>query len=372
VLYAELATDARFMNETRVDGPHEQAPTAGRFGARAVAFDGRHPRVTRYNAGVDPLLEAILADPDDDEVRRVYADRLCELGDPRGEMIHLQLAGFSEDARERARELVARHATEWLGPLVPVVSDYEFARGFLAAATVPRHRRPYNVERVVGHPIWTTVERFDGPSEIYLHPVMRSLRDVTADGGPGLRELCCGEVRRPIRRLRCRLVRLDELDAIGRSEALPELADLEVPLEDVRGYAYSEGITILDTIARVLAAPVMTRLRRLALEPGWRPPRVAEMIAELERRPTAPVVTTRDPWGFRWTLARDAGESRYRRIGVAVALLDPLYCSRLVEQLGTLATECRVEVAFGTVDPTLLPHVVAAGQRLAELRVGRR
>ena len=38
------------------------------------------------------LLERIYARPDDDEPRRAYAARLVERGDPRGELIQLQLA----------------------------------------------------------------------------------------------------------------------------------------------------------------------------------------------------------------------------------------------------------------------------------------
>jgi uncharacterized protein (TIGR02996 family) len=46
----------------------------------------------------DALLAAILADPDDDEARRVYADALIAEGDPRGDFIAMQLAGREADA----------------------------------------------------------------------------------------------------------------------------------------------------------------------------------------------------------------------------------------------------------------------------------
>ena len=40
---------------------------------------------------MDDLLSAILADPDADEPRAVYADQLLDAGDRRGELIQLQL-----------------------------------------------------------------------------------------------------------------------------------------------------------------------------------------------------------------------------------------------------------------------------------------
>jgi uncharacterized protein (TIGR02996 family) len=65
----------------------------------------------------DELLRQILANPDDLAIRGVYADELQAAGDPRGELIALELAPASERAspahRARHAVLVARHAATW-------------------------------------------------------------------------------------------------------------------------------------------------------------------------------------------------------------------------------------------------------------------
>jgi uncharacterized protein (TIGR02996 family) len=67
-------------------------------------------------ARLNPLLAAIIADPDDDRPRLVYADWLLDRGDVRGELIQLQVRGV-DDARQR--ELVAAHGAEWTLPFEP-------------------------------------------------------------------------------------------------------------------------------------------------------------------------------------------------------------------------------------------------------------
>lgn len=64
------------------------------------------------------LLAEILARPDDDEPRLVYADWLTQQGDPRGEFITVQCAlatgtGDYSALAARERELLAAHAKEW-------------------------------------------------------------------------------------------------------------------------------------------------------------------------------------------------------------------------------------------------------------------
>lgn len=68
----------------------------------------------------DGLLEAILADPDSDEPRRIYADLLAQRGDPRGELIGVELAlagplSIRKRAHlaERRRELHEAHRKQW-------------------------------------------------------------------------------------------------------------------------------------------------------------------------------------------------------------------------------------------------------------------
>jgi uncharacterized protein (TIGR02996 family) len=64
------------------------------------------------------LLAEISANPDDDAPRLVYADLLVERGDPRGELIHLQIKQTRErdyrpDLDKRVTELLQTHAARW-------------------------------------------------------------------------------------------------------------------------------------------------------------------------------------------------------------------------------------------------------------------
>ena len=81
------------------------------------------------------LLEAVYADPEADGPRIVYMDFLQQRGDPRGELIALQLAGKD---LHRQRELLDLHAEAWLGDAAVFIesspSRFDFERGFLGTA----------------------------------------------------------------------------------------------------------------------------------------------------------------------------------------------------------------------------------------------
>jgi uncharacterized protein (TIGR02996 family) len=79
------------------------------------------------------LEQALVAAPDDLAAHHAYADYLQEQGDPRGELIAVQLA-LEDEARppaerkplqEREAALLAQHSREWLGTLAPFVLDQE-------------------------------------------------------------------------------------------------------------------------------------------------------------------------------------------------------------------------------------------------------
>ncbi len=73
----------------------------------------------------EALLEAVLAQPDDDAPRLVCADWLQSRGDPRGELIAIQCKreqgeheeGVSEELVARERALLAEHGDAWLAEL---------------------------------------------------------------------------------------------------------------------------------------------------------------------------------------------------------------------------------------------------------------
>lgn len=79
---------------------------------------------------LDELLRAVLAHPDDDTARLVYADALQRAGDPYGELIALQIHGHDGKA------LLDKHRDEWTARLGDGVSDVHWVRGFPEAARI--------------------------------------------------------------------------------------------------------------------------------------------------------------------------------------------------------------------------------------------
>lgn len=91
----------------------------------------------------DRFLKDILANPDQDAPRLVYADWLEEQGDPRGEFIRVQCAlaqGLTGLERTRLREredaLMVAHASAWTEGLRDLVSRTIFRRGFIDGVTM--------------------------------------------------------------------------------------------------------------------------------------------------------------------------------------------------------------------------------------------
>lgn len=86
----------------------------------------------------ESLLAGVVASPDDDAPRLVYADWLNERRDPRGELIALQIARSRGEAargsKKREAELVAEVGQAQLGPLGPAVvrTEIVYRRGFAA------------------------------------------------------------------------------------------------------------------------------------------------------------------------------------------------------------------------------------------------
>jgi uncharacterized protein (TIGR02996 family) len=93
----------------------------------------------------DAFLRTVLAAPDDDAPRLIYADWLDEQGEcDRAEFIRVQCAlargGWEGDRgpelRRRERELLRRHEGAWVGALADFVSGWTFERGFVGGLTV--------------------------------------------------------------------------------------------------------------------------------------------------------------------------------------------------------------------------------------------
>jgi uncharacterized protein (TIGR02996 family) len=122
-------------------------------------------RVHTAERTADELLAEVWRAPEDDGPRAVLADWLIERGDPRGELVSLQLARHrgrgTVASQRRERKLLRDHARTWMGPLEPVVSTsaFVFERGFLAACKV-RWRVLAGVPELMTHPAWATVRSY--------------------------------------------------------------------------------------------------------------------------------------------------------------------------------------------------------------------
>jgi uncharacterized protein (TIGR02996 family) len=112
----------------------------------------------------EALESALVADPDDRSAYMAYADYLAEQGDPRGELIQVQLAledggtspGERERLRAREKELLDAHQRDWLGPLAGHLLGesaeehgvrFRFARGWLD--TVHARRLVFDLARLL-------------------------------------------------------------------------------------------------------------------------------------------------------------------------------------------------------------------------------
>jgi uncharacterized protein (TIGR02996 family) len=118
-----------YMNGERIERAELRVGDVIRLGSATVYF--RHTcSTTSVDAAHAPFLRAIMAAPDDPGPREVYADWLCERGDPRGEMILLQLSG-----RAGSAELLEAHEGSWVHFPIPVVS-WQWRRGFIEEVVV--------------------------------------------------------------------------------------------------------------------------------------------------------------------------------------------------------------------------------------------
>ena len=100
-------------------------------------------------SSIEPeLVAGIVAAPDDDGPRLVYADWLSDHDDPRGELITVQCALAIADRndrpahetillRDRSSDLLELHRARWLEPVLDIaVGNYRFRRGFIEVIDV--------------------------------------------------------------------------------------------------------------------------------------------------------------------------------------------------------------------------------------------
>jgi uncharacterized protein (TIGR02996 family) len=217
------------------------------------------------------LLRACRADPDDDAARLVLADWLEEQGDPRGELVRVQVErdrpGTAPERQaalaRREAQLLRLHGWDWLRPLGAVV-DERFRRGFLSVV-LDAGEAGYT-SAASANDAWAWVDEV----EVQNAP---SMAEVLAD--PGLRGATRFHFSEPrdaynrpreevppaadiVEALRARYNRLWD-EAYADLARLPENGRL-TSLEVYNSHCGSGGLVTL------LTSPHLNRLRRLVLD----------------------------------------------------------------------------------------------------------
>lgn len=199
---------------------------------RVRALGGRAASGSDEGEG-EELLAAVYETPEADEPRQVYADWLQERGDPRGELIALQLAraASGEAPSLRERKLLGTHGKAWLGPLgrgrILDEKRTRFARGFFAAGSLLAR----GIDTIHGHREWATCEDLDvgnlpsGSLRTFLRdPVMRGLHTLRRLPIAMLWELADEPLRRPLVEVGLREpASTGQLARLARRDGLPAL-----------------------------------------------------------------------------------------------------------------------------------------------------
>ena len=237
----------------------------------------------------DELLAQVLANPSDDGARAVLADALVELGDPRGELLALQLAPPTPESTRRASAIIKAHRDALLGPLADIVMDGVFERGFLTRARLKHASGPRVANAIaatVGDPLWATVEHLEGPGDeqVALHPVMRSLRSIADSSAP----------------LAVLAQKLPQLERVARFELDADDVDLMLgasfPCLRELDVAINTGATAVAVAKKIMGARATLAKLGLALAVPYQPqpyaqqwPTIRPLFALAARSPIADV-----------------------------------------------------------------------------------
>jgi len=334
---------------------------------------GLHARCASYSTTVaqparddalDALLREVHARPDADDARLVLADALLARGDPRGELIALQLAAPGDDRqRGRIEQLLREHARRWLGALRHVIYRARFARGFLA--------------RLELNGRWTASEQ--GWAEHAVDPRLATVEDLIPGRsvGPIYARFVTSPAMTALRRIE--VFDRPTLDALRATPA--SLVHVSCPRWKVGKYVHELAANVLpacerfdalrsfavhgDGVASVLAARLFPQLTSLTVASSlaaglalWpRLPRAMSLTitrsAMLEQ-----CVTTRVAWTGALTLRRDGDDI------VAHAAGDRLL-GELVEHFAALPPLRVLEVEGGDAHAAAIAE--AAARRGVEL-----
>ncbi|MFT3712783.1 MAG: TIGR02996 domain-containing protein [Archangium sp.] len=147
-------------------------------------FSGAAAASKDKKKGGAELLAAVLAKPDDLGLRAVYGDWLTQHGDPRGELISLQLAAPSEKSEKRINSLIKKNWASWLGPLADWFT-FGYSRGvrpplfkagfpYSGHVNAPKHGAEDTLRALLERPEWRTFEVLQGwpQQQVPLHEVL--------------------------------------------------------------------------------------------------------------------------------------------------------------------------------------------------------
>jgi uncharacterized protein (TIGR02996 family) len=213
----------KFADAAKAKAEHDKL-IREKLGKRYIETTAAAP--TEAGSTTENALEkALLEDPDDLATHSAYADFLAEQGDPRGELIQVQLA--LEDPKRPVKErkelhkreaaLLKKHAREWLGDLAPYLLDqeglsdyerksgnvnsYQFSRGWLD--TVSFRDMTVAIARKLAHApqarllrrLTIEVTAYEEPGQYEPGPDVPAESDTPATLHPLLRSPYLGNIR---------------------------------------------------------------------------------------------------------------------------------------------------------------------------------
>ena len=313
-------------------------------------------------------LEAqIDAAPDDDALYAVYGDLLARRGDPRGELIALQLAAQAQTgkAADKLRALATKylttHAAALLGPLAPHADALTWRSGFIRRielASSPRVDVAAVVAQVLPHPSGRFVVelalKLEGADEadrvlaVLAEAAPRAVRqlEVVARVGLGLAEML--EPRRDDERaleLADVLARVPLLERLVVTARGIELGEVALPHAERVQLA---AATLTATCMRAVVRAAWPELERLELRFGTRGalPATFEDVRPLLARADVPALT----------------HLRLRNAPFAGAIVRTLVGAPLFAQLQV------VDLSHGSMTPADAAFVVANAAAFAHLR----
>ena len=215
-------------------------------------------------------IEAIRADPDDTQLYLVLGDLLSDLGDPRGELIAVQVQLRTathrqrEELHRREKALLKQHHHHLLGPGgVVALAQPQWVNGYVRAAKTPPSVSA--LVTLLGHPSAIFLQ------ELTLHTPFLPLPDlvdaVARSRHPMLGSLTVNSLDRD-------QAQLGPIDITELVRALPRLRALDIAADEVMLRTTSTGLEDLFLVTRTPSVGVLNwiaqgawpRLRSLSLD----------------------------------------------------------------------------------------------------------